>query len=226
MYPNPHMLLAWSGEFMAGDTTFTAVDQFAGSLRFDGAGVLTMQRAEVLDGLVTALTAFWKRGDSFIPNRARLRTIKWNLVNGDGRYANKTATLERRDLDVAGTASMIHPLQVSWCATWLADQKRGLATRGRTYFPTGVEISSSQFTVTETNCRTFQRSLTQLIRDLNAVTSTDQDHQVRASIVSNQREGATHPITVVGVGDRLDIQRRRAESQPEARYTGPVVVAP
>lgn len=221
-YPGQHMLLAWQGTFMAGDNVFVPTDQFAGGIRFFGASASTLQTQAKLDGVVSALSAFWARGDSFIPQRARIQTIKWNLIGADGRYVNKGTTLEKRDLDIAGTASMIHPLQVSWAATWMADVKRGLASRGRTYFPTGVEISSSQFLVSQANCQSMRASCAQLIRDLNTAVGGGQENTTVASIVSNMRDGASHPITQVGIGDRLDIQRRRADSQTETKYIQPV----
>lgn len=223
-FPQNHLLLAWQGTFVAGDTRFVPVDQFAGSLRLIGGGVAGGQTQQHLDGCVAALTAFWKRGDSFIPQRARINAIKLNLVDTAGRYVSKSETLETRDLDIAGTASMIHPLQIAWCTTWTTQQKRGLASKGRTFFPTGVEISSSQFLVSEANQTTMANSCTALIAAINAVFGSTADANIKAAVVSNQRDGASNVITGVQVGNRLDVQRRRAGSQDEEYVAKPVPV--
>lgn len=219
VYNQQHMLLAWGGEFIAGDSQQAPVEQFAGSLRFVGPGVEGAQTEDALDALTQALVTHWQRPEAHIPNRAVLGWVKWNTIDVEGRYVNRNATLARYDIGINGTASMTFPLQIAWCTTWTTDVNRGLAARGRTYWPTGVPLSPSLLRVNGEDCTDKARVDYELVQNLSTAAAGAVGTALVPAVMSNLRGGASYVITGARVGDRLDVQRRRGNSFPEAYYT-------
>lgn len=218
-YASRHMLLAWTGVFTSGSPgSFVTEDSFSGSLRFVGTAIEESQNDETLDALVAVITAYWQDSLTYIPQRAVLDVVKWNLIGTDGRYASRTETRQSDVLGINGTASMRFPPQIAWATTWTTEAARGRASKGRTFWPTGIPLDVSTFRPNQDAIvQKVERDLG-LIRDLNDAASTSGQVTLRAAVMSNLGSGTTGLITGARIGDRVDVQRRRAEQMGE-RYT-------
>ena len=218
-YPAAHMLLSWNGLFTLGAGQ-PVIDQFNGSLRFMGPGVDASDTQEKCNAMSAALQDWWKTYQNFIPGIAKLATIKWNKIGTDGHYVSKTRTQMDQLLTLAeGPQVSRYPLQVNLVATYLTANERGIGSRGRTFFPTTIPISSSnQMRASGSDCTQMASAVAGLIVNLNAVASSG-NGQLQACVGSDQRGGALAPILSVRVGNRLDIQRRRDNALEESYST-------
>lgn len=220
-YPSKFNLLAWGGTLPGGE-------EFAGSLKVAALGTGGNGAAEIIDNdtmfddLIQDLTNFWKRPGSQIPRYAKLMYAKWNLIGTDGKYVNDTTRL-RTDLNIEGgvapdTANPPYPHQVCWVSSYETDATRGLAARGRTFWPTNVGVPSSSLLVDVAKRDLMGASVATLIKDINDQPGTDLTDSVVVigSPGRGSKPGIFRKVRAVRIGSRLDIQRRRAASIPEA----------
>jgi hypothetical protein len=220
-FDQEHLLLAWNGELTSGAPgAFVTEDQFAGSIRFIGPGVAGGQTTEALDALTEVLRTYWADTAAYIPQRAILQTVKWNRIGTDGKYASRTDTTLAANLNQNGTASMIYPPQIAWCTTWTTQNSRGRASKGRTFWPTGVPIGNSTFRPAESLQQAKANRDALLINQLNVAATAGAGGQLRAAVMSLLGTGASSPIEGTRVGDRLDVQRRRGEQMGERYLAG------
>jgi hypothetical protein len=218
-YPAEHMLLQWHGLHTNGGSS-PVIDHFYGTLRFIGPGVAAADNQEVCDAMWAAMSTWWGATGNYIPSFARLAAVKWNRIGTSGHYVSKTRTLLSSNTNmVGGSAPSRYPLQVSWVASYRTSIERGLASKGRNYFPTSVEVgASNQMRVADNDCQTMATRVAALLVSLNAAASTGGETLV-AGIATDTREGAQSPITAVSVGNRLDIQRSRDNAQEEQYFS-------
>jgi hypothetical protein len=235
-YEREHMLLQWGGWF-ADSAATPATDQFVGSLRFVGPGLDATDTQVMCQRMAEALSAWWRSGpDNFIPYTARLSWVKWNKIGTNGLYVNKTRTRIYTYPTAAITAnSAVYPQQVALAVSWLTNVERGKGSRGRTFFPTNIQLDPAiGMRVPPAAATKVATSAIQLISRLNYAANTagvdtppnwttgspgfpPQDSAVRAAVMSPSGDG-TGLITRARVGNRLDIQRRR-DNDIEETYT-------
>lgn len=216
-YTTPHILLQWTGQFQIGAST-GIVDQWTGSMRLVGPGVNSVDITEpLMTSYWNKLTAFLGRPASMVPSNVNLSLLKMNKIGVDGKYASKFDSNFISPPRAYGAAQHRYPTQIAWATTWNTQAARGLARQGRSYWPTAVATQSGDRTVTVEECKAMAASAWTLIADLNSVQVGDGNALVCA-VMSDQREGATHPITYARVGNRLDVQRRRANNLDETYY--------
>lgn len=225
-YASEHMLMQWGGNFAAAAGA-EGNDEFAGTLRFAGPGVLAADNDATGDVVADTFAEWWGSQYTYIPAIARLRWLKWNRIGTDGRYVNQGATrLIEFPNDVPGTVPTVYPLQVCWVSTWTTDFQRGRAARGRTYWPTAVPVTGQELgRVASGPQGNFLGALRSLIPRLNQAAQL-QGGGVVASVMSDLDAGRTAAITGVRVGNRLDIQRRRDNKMPEAYQLGSIGTDP
>lgn len=245
-FASQHMLLQWGGSFRGTSATDPVQEIFSGSLRFQGPGIAQADDDQTLGALALVLRSFWMMTTAYIPTSAWLEQVKWNRINVDGRYASeKTRGVVVQG--VKGTESAGYPHQVAWATTWQSDVVRGKASKGRTFWPTGVPIDTSTGHVNAAFTKNMAQASALLIKNLNAAARTGAfaggptetplwlealgyvkaptgrpEAGMSASIMSKIGAGTTRVITAAGVGDRLDIQRRRANGMTDRRTVVPL----
>ena len=219
-----HMLLQWSGTFSRGSDA-PVIDEFAGTLRFTGPGVEAVDNQEACDALAAVMATFWKVPAAQLPSIARLSVVKWNRIGTDGRYASQNqTTMTILDTPATGPVVPVYPTQIAWATTYRTDFSRGRASRGRNYWPTAVTVGAGEeMRTTALAARNMAGAVATLIANLNAAIRTEGGGLV-ASVMSDLGDGRSAAIRRVEVGNRLDIQRRRANRVDET-YEGTDVVA-
>lgn len=224
MYPSDHMLAAWGGTLPSGE-------EFAGSMKFASPNDIGMNTQISLvdndnacDDALADLTAFWQNPISYVPRYAVINWFKWNRIGANGRYAGDSTRI-RENLTIAGgspptSANPPMPHQVAWATTYLTNATRGLAAKGRTYWPTNVQIMSATLLVDSTSAVNMAATTSELIRAWGDWPGLDVTGVVPVvgSIGEGSRPGVYRSIRSISVGNRLDIQRRRAEKVTEDRY--------
>lgn len=242
-YNQQQMYLQWLGTWhLNGQANGTAIEQVTGGMRFAGPGLDQADADGPAIALSVILTRYWGEIAAQIPGNCFLESVKWNRLDVDGHYdENNTRLIVFPPKGGAGAAQ--YPTQVSWATTWLTDAARGPAARGRTYWPTSRTFDGNTMKVTAANCSTKASLDAQLVRDLKdaarngfvdpstvvlpqwAVDLGFQPATVREGsgvtpmIMSKLGNGTSRVITGAGVGDRLDIQRRRANQMSDVRQT-------
>lgn len=243
VYNQQHMLLQWGGTFREGSTETTpAIEIFSGSLRFAGPGLAQSNNRNSLISLAIVLGDFFTSSEAGTPQNVFLDSVKWNLIGVDGLYADAGNTQEVTPTNRQGSTSPQYPPQVAWAMTWQTDRVRGRASRGRTFWPTAVAIGANR-KVAPATCLATAQAGRNLIRDLNyaarnayvsparqdsppswavdigwAPGTVQEGSGVSAMVMSKIGSGTSSVINSVGVGDRLDVQRRRGNDMADVRY--------
>jgi len=222
-FPSQSMLFQWEGSFPSGDI-------FAGSMRFATDSTRTglvqnldaLESDGVMDDLITDLTAFWQSDASAVPNYAVIHQAKWNRIDEAGHYLRDTTRL-RDNLSVAGgtpTSGVRFPAQVAWVTSWGTTAQRGLANKGRTYWPTVMVPRAQDLMVADSLCASMAAAAASLIEAWGNFPGIDQSdvQPVVGSQGAGSRPGVFRYINHVAVGQRLDILRSRANRQGEGLY--------
>lgn len=219
-YPSGHMVLQWQGAFVVGDSN-AVTDTFSGTMRFGAEGGITAAEMlpydtdDAMDDIVSDLVAFWTRPASFIPPRMLLQQVKWNRVDEEGRYVSQDSTRVRTGINTPGVVGAIaYPTFIAIASTYTTSAERGLASKGRTFWPTNVPISTSDFQLTVDTAATFAGSVAQLISDLGNWPGSDVG-RLKPVVASERRGGAMREITGIRIGRTLDTQRRRKNDKDE-----------
>lgn len=241
-FNNEHLVFQWGGFFRSSTQGSPILEEFTGSLRFSGPGLDVASDVQTATAMALELASFWRTTPCFIPSNAFLEYVKLNRVDVNGHYKSLN-TLKVEIRDNPGAGPKVYPTQVAWATTWTTDVERGKASRGRTYWPTGVPLSATSMRVAPSQAADMATSAAKLIDNLNACalksnTATPpsdipawaqavgfQPSFLRdatgpvASIMSKIGNGTTRSIAGAKQGTRLDIQRRRGENMFE-EYAG------
>lgn len=166
----------------------------------------------VLDEIMPDLKTWWEDRLNFCRSDASLEYLKLNNINAGGLY-NEGITHERHFTAIPGGGdAFIMPafLSLSWSFT--TGISRGLAHRGRVYFPNVFNWEGGS-------------SVTDASRDAHATAAFNflgaaqgnlpETEGTTPAVVSGVRGGAGHPITGVAVGNIIDVQRRRKNAGAE-----------
>jgi hypothetical protein len=205
-YPGQFLKLAVSG---LGPETET----WAWSLSLmptSGGGTIASPPAVVPAPVIAAVRKFHE--SAIIATIARLDMIKLNVIGPDGRYANKSATVQHAfDQPVGGGGSDTYlPLQATAAVSLLTDASRGLASRGRFFLPYPRMLLTNG-RMSATNQADMLSGATTLVNELNEALPG-----FRVCVASNTRAGAMRGVTRIGIGNRPDIIRSRGESLVES----------
>lgn len=218
-YPESHMLLQWTAGFQPAANQ-PPYEIAVGSMKFAGAGLDTVDTDAVGQTLTDLLQTWWVQPVAFIPANCYLRTVKWNKIDNQGKYANQGAT-RLFDLDpTPGATTVRYPTQIALVSSWETAKARGRAHSGRTYWPTAISISGSNNQLFPADAKTFADHCFDLVGTLNSTFTQSDTAGVRAVVMSKLGTGATESITGVRVGTRFDVQRRRANSMTDVYQEG------
>lgn len=246
-YTQQHMLLQWEASWnLNGNPNGQQFEIATGAIRFAGPGLDDADTDQSLYGMAQVLGRYWNQIGAQIPGNCFLNHIKWNKIDVNGHYVDQNNTRETTIPPQGGAGATQYPTQVAWATTWATDARRGLAARGRTFWPTSRTFDGNNMKVTQANCLVKAALDASLIYQLNAAarngyveappsnyaewaqlvgwspTDVREGSGVSAMVMSKVGAGRSLVITNAEVGDRLDIQRRRANQMSDIRTISPV----
>jgi hypothetical protein len=222
-----HYLLQWGGDFVSdpgeiwsNGIRFCTQDAVSGNALPAMTSTAQQTMASAALGVLTAnMTA---TGAQYSSN-VRLKFAKFNRIDSAGAYNDKTTThaAYAAGAGVPGGSSSNYPVTAALVVTWLTQDQRGPASRGRIFVPQpsgSVAAPSYRFTAAAT-LQTANR-YADLIEELNsAVTAAGGAGGLRACIVSQVGAGRANEITRASVGDFLDHMGSRRNNLTETRST-------
>lgn len=207
-FPAVHSLLTMSGPLYGSERWSMGLRL----TRIDPGGDLAVaeQRAEPI---FDAVEAVWG-GNFGVGNQAPLDLLKLNNINLDGRYLNDYTVLREFPTPVVpqGGASNMPP-QVSCVVTLETGITRGLACRGRIFFPAPVASVGADGRMPQAAADAIRAGARFLINSINAAAGQGD----RVIVASDVRGGAIREVTAVSVGRVLDTMRSRRTSLEEER---------
>lgn len=170
------------------------------------------------DVAIPALTDWVNRTDSKIGSHISMDWVKVNMIAPSGDYLepNNPHTYFLSPVVVGELNTFVHAYQCAVVLSWRsAEALRGLASKGRIYSPgPAVTVDKTTGLFDPGEALLMAQSASQLLNALDV--SIGGTHPLRPSIMSSQ-DGAHHQIDNVVVDNRLDIQRRRANSLVPAK---------
>lgn len=215
-YPEPFLRLVASGTLYGSESWswgISLVDEFSAEPEAPD---------EVPQAIIDAVAAF-HTAPSFIATYATLDTLKLNLIGTDGRYVDKTNTVQYDYPDPVpkGVSSGTVPPQVALAITLRTIARRGLASSGRFYVPVPAYDLTADGRLSVANATTIVGYATTL---LNALDDAMDDWT--PGVVSNVGAGARRVVSHVEVGRVYDTIRTRRISLPEEYVIGDPITQP
>ena len=212
VYHDPFRRLVFSG------TLYTTEQWSCGlTLAHVGLGDGT-QPSSVSAPIIAAAETFF--GKSFIGPDAALTTIKYNMIDVHGKYADTTlSTRWDASTPLPGGGTVHAWPQISLAVSLMTAHARGLAHTGRFYLPEFVAATDSSGRITEGQAEAIAADVTTF---LNAVNDDNSDYRV--AIVSQVAAGAQNNVTHVRVGRVVDTIRSRRNKLVEDYYTDVALV--
>lgn len=155
-------------------------------------------------------------GSTFLGANAKLTTIKYNLIDVDGHYADSTETV-RFDYDtpVPGHGGGSNLPQASLVVSLMTAVALGRAHTGRFYTPAFSAPLGTDGRVSEDVAALVAEQATTF---LNAINADDDTYCV--AVLSNLGAGYQNHVTHVRVGRVVDTMRSRRTSLDEGYMTG------
>lgn len=213
-YPENHFLLAFGGRLRTSET-WTQTLRFRKPFNLSGQAEVQA----VCDEMADRLSDWWSTGIS--GSGAVLELVKFNEIGTNGRYVSPFTCLTELVPGVANSGESLFPNQVSVVVTTLTDASRGLAARGRMFFPIPTVSVQADGMINSTAVGNIGTAAKTLLDSLNGA-----EAGVVASVFSAVGAGAVRPITAVGVGRVLDTIRTRRQALTEERSTVALAAVP
>lgn len=161
------------------------------------------------------IIANWWGNRGTIAGNAILDTVKYNLVNTEGKYAHDYTAAHYFVTPVpGGGAQSPYPNQITTVVTLETGLQRGLAHRGRVFLPAPNAPVGADGRLLEADAQGIANSFRDLLDLINAGPWSDQ-----VIVASNTRGGAIRVVTGVSVGRVLDTMRSRRTSLEEGRMS-------
>lgn len=224
----PHYLLSFGGDFGSDQTEVwnnnirIAVDD-----NLDGAAHVSASPEDVdaaLNAVVPKITTHLQHVDSGYSLNTRLRYVKLNEIDAQGRYkdqSNVHTYFSPVGSYPQGAGTPIYPLPTSMVVTFLTSAERGPASRGRVFVPQpAVAISGSTFRIAAAKATaivTQWRAFLDGIEMFTAETPIPSPHV--PAVVSDRGTGVARTINQCQVGDVLDYMGSRRSKLKETRVT-------
>lgn len=208
VYHDPFRRLVFSG-------TLYDVEGWSCSLSMGHFGIGDAENVGTVPaGIITAAEAFFS--NAYIGAHAKLNTIKYNVINTGGRYADATATV-RWDAQspTSGASSFLAIPQAALAVSLMTENQRGPAHAGRFFMPLFAGVIYTDGRLTVAAATTIAEHVTTFLNALNAV-----DTEYQAVVVSNVGTGAQHKVTNCRIGRVIDTIRSRRTSLLEAPVDG------
>jgi hypothetical protein len=162
------------------------------------------------------IATFWEAPLAYVSQQFELFEVKFAVIEPSGLYPPDAEPLIHTyttPVQGGNGNNSTYPLQVSSVASLLTSAARGRAHRGRIYLPPiNADLNTTLV---------WQGSETNNRAGLLATMLTDVNGEIpgQAAVYSRVGSGIHRLINGVEIGNRPDVQRRRARSQPEAYST-------
>lgn len=211
----PHLMMRLSGLFFQSAQSWSIGLRFRSATGGDPGGVADIETR--LNGWRDAIAAL--NGGRIVPtgmsdlmsSGTSITALRCSHIGQDGKET--AVSLLEKNPPMLGGRAVTMPSQVAVAVT-LDTGKPGASNRGRVYWPglgAGVGPNGRQGNIdTEALAGDFAGWL----HDLGNAGASIFSPGVVASVCSTTK-GTANPVTQVRVGDRLDIQRRRADKENE-----------
>lgn len=154
-----------------------------------------------------ALAQFLPGATSILGSGGSYENVRAGFYPASAAHQELSGQLALGTTGTTGTGSAVHPNQISMVAT-LRTGLTGRSFRGRMYLPaTGCSMTASTGLAATGVDSTVASAVASFFSACNA------DGAVGIVSVASSRVGVLTPVNRVGVDLRLDVQRRRANSQ-------------
>lgn len=176
-----------------------------------------------LASLHAALKTWWASGIS--SNAAGLAWSKLNRILPTGKYADGFTIRKDEVTPIYNNVSVQFPNQIALVATLTTGLSRGMACRGRMFFPVpAVVMEDSDGRLTTAAATAAANKVKTLLDSLNAATDGCTVGVYSKGGLSGV--GASRRVTGVEVGRVLDTMRTRRSALVEARSAVALAAAP
>lgn len=213
-YPNNHLYLTihWGNSGVPPE-----IGQCG--LRFDTASAASQA---LVDGCAGAVSTFWSAATSAIEPDYKLQYIRLAQIGTNGKYVPGTVAYDHTYSGTVpgGGAAVLarYPLQVACAASLNTALPRGQAHRGRIYLPWINSNLQSGYVWQLADCNNRANTLSAMLTALNTAIGGP------LSVFSKGTKaaptvGAKNVVTSVKIGNRPDVQRRRANREVETYST-------
>lgn len=180
---------------------------------------------EQLADVAADVKAYFLDPKSHVNAGCHLNFVKYNAINTDGRYLDKSNTREEtwnhQRVAAPGSAGTA-PAQQAVAISLRTNVKRGPGSHGRFFMPLGaVPIDGTFGTMSAPTVPDLRDSAVIFLTALNNWPGLDLDRP-EVAVVSGLGSGHQTKVTSLAIGNVVDTQRRRRKSIPET-YTAVAV---
>ena len=169
-----------------------------------------------------ASVEFWARANSRIPNGWTLNSVKYALINTEGRYDDEDAHEEEVEPTPGGGTLGWAP-QLSLVASLTSSKRKDPGRYNRMYIPTTVPDLYGGPYLKQQQQELFLVSVLDYLEAVNGILDAGLTDDYRVTVMSNTREGSALPVVAVRAGRVIDTQRRRRNKISENYITMNVV---
>jgi len=162
---------------------------------------------------ISAPLGVWFGGVAQCVGSATLNYVKVNHIDPDGLYTDKTTTnVYDYSPEINGTAGQNIPAVLSKVTTWLTDNSRGHASKGRIFLPNYSKTSGGSMFLNAAD----QTAVVNAGRALITLLSVAYGGAATAyPVVASKIDGSVNRITKVACGNVIDVQQRRKNALKE-----------
>jgi hypothetical protein len=215
-YP-PHALLSIGGQMMT--------ETWSVNIRMWGEEYATSSPDErfttcedMIEGVITPVQQFFS-GNAGLNSQAKCYWIKLNPIGTNGKYEqNRTIRVDSTPQPFATGGGSACPPQTAFVTSLRTGVERGLASKGRLYWPNGITTVDDMGNISIAQANAMAAYIGSFLVALGASTTggVNAGSHLRPCVVSPGKGGASsadfgvaRPITSVKVGRVIDTQRRR-----------------
>lgn len=222
-YPRSHLLVTLIGSITSGAT----VDEWQTSVRIGYHQTVPLHdssaRQLILDDVGADIGTWWTGMRGLYASSVTLDRWKCNQVDVNGHYVSQTETFGGEIAAASragGGGGQTLPAQLATVVTLETAVSRGLASKGRMYLPAPIAgaLAATDGRIDETERAHIQSTTATLLTNLGNWPGVDALLAPTEPIIASKvLAGAERPVVAVNVGNRFDVQRRRANRLTEVR---------
>lgn len=208
-------MVRFAGTFFQSDQTWSVGFRFRSATNGDPAGIADIQtKLETWRDAIRQLHTGNVVPDTWraaMGTGANITSIRTAAIGSDGKES-AVAVVEGNPLANSNVQSVM-PSQVAICIS-LDGAHPGAANRGRVYWPATAMHLQGDGRATRGDCQNIAADGAEFLKDLAGAGASLITPGLTPVVISNAK-GLASPIVQVRVGDRFDVQRRRADKQKE-----------
>lgn len=219
-YSRAHYVFRILGHFGQAATVF---DRWSTGFRLGLIGddvPIGMDLSPFLETVAPAIATFHAAATNKVGSNTILTELTIARVGLDGKYDPSTQQTTRRSYApvVAGTATSIHPLNTAMVISLRTGYPRGIASNGRTYYPTtGMPVQNLDGRVSVADQTAFINGAKTMIQAINQAAASQIGTLIRVGVMG--QTGKTGSARVghverIRCDNRLDTIERRENDQP------------